>query len=74
MKKKSFLATVAVAAVSLIGVTACPSAFSDTTVGPSNGDKAALTIGVFIDWFEGEAASFLWKSIMEKEGYSVTLK
>ena len=78
MKKNSFSAAIAVAAATLIGVTACSSASVGSSAGPSNGDKAALTtngdkaaltIGVFNGWPEGEAASYLWKSILEKKGY-----
>ena len=72
MKKRLF-AAIAVAAVTLMGVSACASGTA-SAAGPSNGDKAALTIGVFNGWPEGEAASYLWKSILEKKGYSVTLK
>jgi glycine betaine/proline transport system substrate-binding protein len=74
MKKRLF-AAIAVAAVTLIGVTACASSSgTGSSSGPSNGDKAALSIGVFNGWPEGEAASYLWKSILEKKGYSVELK
>lgn len=83
MKKNSFSTAIAVAAATLIGVTACSSASVGSSADPSNGDKAALTtngdkaaltIGVFNGWPEGEAASYLWKSILEKKGYSVKLK
>jgi glycine betaine/proline transport system substrate-binding protein len=74
MKKKRFLAAIVVAAVALIGVTACSSTSATSSAGPSNGDKANLTIGVFNGWPEGEAVSYLWKSILEKKGYNVTLK
>ncbi|MBC7763761.1 MAG: glycine betaine ABC transporter substrate-binding protein [Candidatus Saccharibacteria bacterium] len=74
MKKRLF-ASIAIAAVTLIGVTACASsADSGSSSGPSNGDKADLSIGVFNGWPEGEAASYLWKTILEKKGYSVELK
>jgi glycine betaine/proline transport system substrate-binding protein len=74
MKKNRFLAAIAVAAVTLIGVTACSSASANSSAGPSNGDQADVTIGVFNGWPEGEAASYLWKSILEKTGYNVKLK
>ena len=76
MKTRLF-AAIAVAAVTLIGATACASSTGTTSgssTGPSNGDKAKLSIGVFNGWPEGEAASYLWKSILEKKGYSVELK
>ncbi|MDO9397177.1 MAG: glycine betaine ABC transporter substrate-binding protein [Herbiconiux sp.] len=36
-----------------------------------NGDQAALTVAVFNGWPEGEAASYLWKHVLEQEGYQV---
>ncbi|MHC5794999.1 glycine betaine ABC transporter substrate-binding protein [Lacisediminihabitans sp. FW035] len=72
---KRLLAAIAVAAITLVGVSACASTTgSGSSSGPSNGDKADLSIGVFNGWPEGEAASYLWKSILEKKGYSVELK
>ncbi|WP_394771712.1 glycine betaine ABC transporter substrate-binding protein [Lacisediminihabitans sp.] len=72
MKKKNILAAVAVTAAALVAITGCSSGAG--AAGPSNGDKADVTIGVFNGWPEGEAASYLWKSILEKKGYSVKLK
>ena len=73
--KKRLLSAIAIAAVSLIGMSGCAStAGSSASEKLPNGDKAALTIGVFNGWPEGEAASYLWKSILEKKGYSIELK
>lgn len=40
----------------------------------ASSDGGEITIGVFNGWEEGIAASELWKYILEKEGYSVTLE
>src|SRR5690606_24472234 len=76
--KKRLLATLAMGAVAALGLTACA---SDTTPGTNDdgdtgatGDKTELTIGVFNGWPEGEAASYLWKLILEEKGYDVTLE
>src|SRR5690606_11278714 len=76
--KKRLLATLAMGAVAALGLTACA---SDTTPGTNDdgdtgatGDKTSLTIGVFNGWPEGEAASYLWKIILEEKGYDVTLE
>jgi glycine betaine/proline transport system substrate-binding protein len=44
------------------------------SAGPVNGDKKDLTIAVFNGWPEGEAASYLWKNVLEEKGYDVTLE
>jgi len=76
--KKRLLATLAMGAVAALGLTACA---SDSTPGTNDdgdtgatGDKTSLTIGVFNGWPEGEAASYLWKIILEEKGYDVTLE
>jgi glycine betaine/proline transport system substrate-binding protein len=72
MKKRNIIAAIAATAAALVAITGCSS--SAGGAGPSNGDKGELTIGVFNGWPEGEAASYLWKSVLEKKGYSVKLK
>jgi len=76
--KKRLMTTVAVGAVALLGLSACATDSGDTgePTGSSTptGDKTSLTIGVFNGWPEGEAASFLWKHILEGKGYDVTLE
>src|SRR5690606_21927499 len=45
--------------------------------GDNGGTPAAdksITIGVFNGWPEREAASFVWKAILEDKGYDVTLE
>ncbi|GAB3121241.1 ABC transporter permease/substrate binding protein [Glaciibacter psychrotolerans] len=64
-------AVVVVAALGVAGFTANTGA---TAAGPDNGDKKTLTLAVFNGWPEGEAASYLWKDILEKKGYTVDLE
>ena len=71
---KRFMTTVAVGAVALLGLTACaPDPAADAN-GATSGDQKSLTVGVFNGWPEGEAASYLWKAILEEKGYDVTLE
>jgi glycine betaine/proline transport system substrate-binding protein len=72
--KKRLITTIALGAVALLGLTSCSVGAETGASGPSNGDKTNLTIGVFNGWPEGEAASYLWKAILEEKGYSVELK
>jgi glycine betaine/proline transport system substrate-binding protein len=72
---KRFMTTVAVGAVALLGMTACAGTpESNDTGGEGSGDQKSLTVGVFNGWPEGEAASYLWKAVLEEEGYDVTLE
>jgi glycine betaine/proline transport system substrate-binding protein len=71
---KRITSALAVAAITLLGVTACSSGAGNDSAALANGDKSELTIGVFNGWPEGEAASYLWKSVLEKEGYKVNLE
>jgi ABC-type proline/glycine betaine transport systems, periplasmic components len=73
MKKRSWAAIAAAVAVT-IGLAGCVSGDGTTNAaGPGNGDKGDVTIGVFNGWPEGEAASYLWKAVLEKKGYNVKL-
>lgn len=49
---------------------------TDETGAEGDGDAAAdeIVIGVHAGWDEGIAASYLWKHILEEEGYTVTLE
>jgi glycine betaine/proline transport system substrate-binding protein len=71
--KKRFMTTIAVGAVALLGLTAC-AAEPETNETGSTGDQKSLTVGVFNGWPEGEAASYLWKAVLEEKGYDVTLE
>ncbi len=72
--KKRLITTIAIGAVALLGLSACSAGADNSASGLDNGDKSNLTIGVFNGWPEGEAASYLWKAILEKKGYTVDLK
>ncbi|MEO6506140.1 MAG: glycine betaine ABC transporter substrate-binding protein [Terrimesophilobacter sp.] len=73
---KRLITTVAVGAVALLGLSACAGSGGngDPAAGSTRGDDMSLTIGVFNGWPEGEAASFVWKHVLEDKGYDVTLE
>ncbi|MFZ4894150.1 glycine betaine ABC transporter substrate-binding protein [Plantibacter sp. Mn2098] len=54
-----------------LAISGCAAAPAETL---DNGDKKAVTIAVFSGWDEGIAASELWKAVLTKEGYDVTLE
>lgn len=66
----------------LIGALALGTAASLALVGcagGAGGDDSAeaskdITIGVFNGWPEGEAASYVWKQVLEEKGYNVELE
>jgi glycine betaine/proline transport system substrate-binding protein len=72
MKNGSRIATAAVLATGLIALTGCTT--GDSSAALKNGDEKEVTIAVFNGWDEAVAASVLWESILEKEGYDVTLE
>jgi glycine betaine/proline transport system substrate-binding protein len=61
----------AVAATGLVALAGCSSESAEPL---ANGDQKDLTVAVFSGWPEGEAVSFLWKSILEEKGYNVELE
>lgn len=76
--KKKLASLMGMAAVAAMALTACGSggggsSDSAAPASPENGDKAALNIGVMAGWDEGVAVSNLWKQILDKKGYDVTL-
>jgi glycine betaine/proline transport system substrate-binding protein len=74
---KRLLATLSIGAVAALGLSACATDAGTNGTdgdGTNGGDKTSLTIGVFNGWPEGEAASYLWKVILEDKGYDVTLE
>lgn len=42
-----------------------------TAASTAGGDKGDVKVAVFNGWPEGEAASYLWKHVLEREGYQV---
>lgn len=73
MKKRNILRVLALGAVASIALAGC----SSTDSGDNGGDASAskdITIGVFNGWPEGEAASYIWKIVLEDKGYNVDLE
>ena len=62
---KRALAVLGAALLVVIGGTAV------TAASTAGGDKGHVTVAVFNGWPEGEAASYLWKHVLEREGYQV---
>lgn len=71
MKKRHLLSTLALGSAAALALAGC----AGTTDG-EGGEAASkdVTIGVFNGWPEGEAVSYLWKLILEDEGYNVELE
>lgn len=77
MRKRHLLTTIAFGAVAAVALAGCASGSGGTddngndTEAPQSKD---ITIGVFNGWPEGEAASYLWKLVLEDNGYNVDLE
>lgn len=76
MKKRTLAASIALGAAAALGLAACspPGSSSGSDEALDNGDRATLELAVFNGWDEGIAASWLWKEILEDEGYTVNLR
>lgn len=79
MKKKHLLSSLALTAAAALTLAGCSAGGGDTDGGDTGGsDEAAtqdnVTIAVFNGWDEGVAASFLWKAVLEDNGYTVDLE
>ncbi len=79
MKKRHLLGALALGTTAVLALAGC-SGDVDTGAGttePGTGGETSaskdITIGVFNGWPEGEAVSYLWKAILEDNGYTVTL-
>lgn len=72
MTKKTITSALALAGATALVLTGC-SAAGDTAAGEASGDRP-ITIAVFNGWDEGIAASELWKSVLEEQGYEVELE
>lgn len=57
--------------VAALGLTACSGSGGGSD---SGGDKGEITIAVFAGWGESIVSSALWKSVLEDQGYAVTLQ
>jgi len=76
MKKRTITASLALGAAAALGLVACspPGSSSGSGDALDNGDRDTLELAVFNGWDEGIAASWLWKEILEDEGYTVNLR
>ena len=76
MKKRTIIASLAIGAAAALGLVACspPGSSSGSGDALDNGDRDTLELAVFNGWDEGIAASWLWKEILEDEGYTVNLR
>ena len=85
MKKRHLFKGFAVAAAATLALAACASDASEGDNGATdngatdNGtsetaESKDITIGVFNGWPEGEAVSYVWKLVLEDEGYNVDLQ
>lgn len=75
--KKRLLSSIALGAAAALALTACAADTgtpNDSVDSATGDDLTSVTIGVFNGWPEGEAASYLWKIILEEHGYDVTLE
>jgi len=77
--KKRLLASLAIGAAAALGLGACAADAPAPAPTPTDGSSASsdltdLTIGVFNGWPEGEAASYVWKILLEEHGYNVKLE
>ncbi|MGY1552820.1 glycine betaine ABC transporter substrate-binding protein [Microbacterium sp. A588] len=76
MKKRHLLSALALGSAVALALTGCA---SGSDAGDNNGDAGEapaskdITIGVFNGWPEGEAASYVWKLVLEEQGYNVEL-
>ena len=74
LTKKTGVLVGSVAAVVVVGLIVF-TGFAKPAPGAAEGEeKTDLTLAVFNGWDEGVATSWLWKTILEKKGYSVELE
>ncbi|GAA1443208.1 ABC transporter permease/substrate binding protein [Leifsonia poae] len=66
LPRRAVIALGTAAVVAVAGTSAAA-----VTQGGTGGSKGTVTVAVFNGWPEGEAASYLWKHVLEKQGYSV---
>ncbi|MFB8146182.1 glycine betaine ABC transporter substrate-binding protein [Microbacterium sp. NPDC056003] len=69
-KRKHALAGVALVGAAAIALTGCAGGAEETGDGPAD---RPIEIAVFNGWDEGIAASHLWESVLEAQGYDVNL-
>jgi glycine betaine/proline transport system substrate-binding protein len=74
-KRTTIVASVALGTSAVLGLAACsPPGSSSAGETLDNGDQSVVDIAVFNGWDEGIAASWLWKTVLEEQGYTVNLE
>jgi len=74
MKKRTIAASVALGTSAVLALAACsPPGSSSASETLENGDQSVVDMAVFNGWDEGIAASWLWKTVLEEQGYTVNL-
>jgi glycine betaine/proline transport system substrate-binding protein len=73
MNKRHALSALALGSVAALALAGC-SGGDDGADGGADAASKELTIGVFNGWPEGEAASYVWKAVLEDQGYDVELQ
>lgn len=73
MGSRKLLRRFALAVTALLGIAGVAACGGETDGGSGGGDKKNITIG-YMAWDEAIAASYLWKDILEADGYQVELK
>jgi len=77
MKKRTLLGALAMGVAASVALVGCASGTGDSAgSGSGSGDAQSkkITVGVFNGWPEGEAVSYLWQAVLEKQGYDVKLE
>ncbi|MET4637394.1 glycine betaine/proline transport system substrate-binding protein [Mycetocola sp. 2940] len=72
-KKKRRIVVIGIAAAVTAGLVGF-AGFANIKPGAAAGENKDLTLAVFNGWDEGVATSWLWKTILEDEGYTVELE
>ncbi|MGB4135084.1 MAG: glycine betaine ABC transporter substrate-binding protein [Microbacterium sp.] len=76
MNKRKLFSALAIGSVAALALAGCAggSTPGGGDEGGGSGESKDITIGVFNGWPEGEAASYIWKSVLEDKGYTVKLE
>ncbi|MGG7308025.1 glycine betaine ABC transporter substrate-binding protein [Curtobacterium sp. AB451] len=73
-RTRRVLAAAALAATTALGLSACmPPGYYGASGTVDNGDQKSMHVVVFNGWDEDTAASYLWKHVLEQQGYDVQL-
>ncbi|RLV55723.1 glycine betaine ABC transporter substrate-binding protein [Aeromicrobium phragmitis] len=75
MKRHGFLKGVGVAVTALaLGATAACGSGEDNDSGNGEGGGETITLGIIPSWTDGLSVGYLWKNVLESEGYEVEIE